>query len=200
MIRWKSWALSLVVLVVLVAAGSCTNDSLDDGDSADVVLEITQLDNTKVSAAAQQGSGTCSFSGGQCTVNSDCPIAESCTGTTGCQLTATEWSFTVANLPKNSIGITQPFNDVVMNSVDITYAWVVAPPANSTATVGLGGVTIPVNGTGTFKFFPISSAGLTAAGVDGNTANLTMVFRGRTVDGTGVTGVSLAQLNVEACP
>ncbi len=200
MIRWKSWALSLVVLVVLIAAGACTNDSLDDGDSADVVLEIIQLEAQPVTAAAQQGSGTCSFSGGQCTVSADCPIAESCTGTTGCQLTAEEWSYTVANLPKNSVGITQPFNDVVMNSVEITYAWQIPGPPTGPATVGLGGVAIPVNGTGNIKFFPISSAALVAGGVEGNTADMTMVFQGRTVDGTGVTGVSLAQLNVESCP
>ena len=200
MMRWKSWALSLVVLVVLVAAGSCTSDSLDDGNSADVVLEIVSLTTRPVTAAAQQGSGSCSFSGGPCTVSSDCPFGEACTGATGCVLTAVEWTFTVENLPKNSVGVTQPYNDVVMNTVDITYVWQTAGPTTPLRTVGLGGVAIPVNGSGTVKFFPISAADLGAGGVDGNTADLTLVFRGRTVDGTGVTGVSLAQLNVQTCP
>ena len=49
MLRTKS-SLTLSVVVMLLAVTGCTNDNLDDGGSADVVLEIETLENPPVTA------------------------------------------------------------------------------------------------------------------------------------------------------
>jgi hypothetical protein len=200
--RWKSSALCLLSLVLIVVAGACTSDDLDDGDSAGVVLQVLSLEPQAVTAQAQQGSGVCSLSGGQCTVASDCPLAgEACTGTTGCQLTVEEWDASLQALPKNSVAITSPFNDVVMNNIVIDYTWQIAGPGVVTQTIGLNGVTVPVNGQANVTFFPISAAAVsTDPAIEGNTADLIMRFNGVTVEGRGVSVVTQGQLNVESCP
>ena len=49
----------LVAAVVLVAAG-CTGDALDDGDSADVVLEVATIPQIPPISTAVSGAG-CTF-------------------------------------------------------------------------------------------------------------------------------------------
>jgi len=199
--RWKVSALGLLALVLIVVAGACTSDRLDDGDSADVVLQVLSLDPVAVTAQPETGTGTCSFSGAQCTVNSDCPFGESCTGATGCQLTVEDWQVTFQALPKNSVGVTSPFNDVIMDNVDISYSWQVGAPIIGAQSVGLNGVTVPVNGQAQANFQPISAAAVNSdPALEGNTADLLMVFNGTTVEGSRVDVVAQGQLNIERCP
>jgi hypothetical protein len=191
----------LALALIVVVAGACTSDNLDDGDSADVVLEVLSLDPTAVTAQPETGTGSCSFSGAQCTVNSDCPLGESCTGATGCQLTVEDWQITFQALPKNAVATTSPYNDVVMQNVEITYTWQIPGPAIPGQSVGLNGITVPVNGQAQASFQPISAAAVANdPTLEGNTADMVMVFRGRTVDGSGVSVVAQGQLNIERCP
>jgi len=199
--RWKLSALCLLALVLVIVAGACTSDSLDDGDSADVVLQVVSLEPTAVTAQRETGSGVCSFSGAACTVNSDCPLGETCTGAGGCQLTVQDWQASFTNLPKNSVAITSPFNDIVLDHVEISYLWQIPGPVIAEQVIGLNAVTVPVNGQASASFPPISSAAVNNdPAVEGNTADLTMIFRGTTVEGSGVSVVAQGQLNIERCP
>ena len=117
-------------------------------------------------------------------------------GTSGCELTVQEWQATLQNVPRGMA----TFNDIVMDRVDITYSWQIPGPPNFTRSVGLGGVTVPVDGVNTVSFFPISSADLLNPAVEGNTADLLLTFLGTTVGGTAVSVTAQTQLNVEACP
>jgi hypothetical protein len=66
--------------------------------------------------------------------------------------------------------------------------------------VGLGDVIVPAGETAQFTFAPISFQDVTDPAVQGSTANLTLVFDARTVEGERVQRVISRQLFVEACP
>ncbi|MDH3629080.1 MAG: hypothetical protein OEV00_08970 [Acidobacteriota bacterium] len=169
----NKWML-LLLATVLIGAVSCTSDSLDDGDSADVVLEISVFDAPAVSASLDQMTLVCTF-----TIN--------------------DWQVSFENLPKNgSADDSSPFNDIVVQDVAITYNWI--DPANATPsrTFGLGGVAVPVGEQIQATFTPIAFDDLTLA-ISGSTANLQMVFRAVTVEGTQMFIGVTKQLNIEGC-
>jgi hypothetical protein len=128
MLSKNSWKTFSLVAVLLVAAG-CTNDGLDDGSSADVILEIVSLDNTPVTAnLTTSAQGTCfdaanpPGSGTLCSSTAECPQTEACVRPTLCLFEVQQWSASVASAPKNSLAL-PPFNDVRMQTVDIRYDW-----------------------------------------------------------------------------
>jgi hypothetical protein len=197
MLSKNSWKTVSLAAILLLAAG-CTNDSLDDGTSPDVILQVVSFESPVITAQQGQATqGTCSLSGTLCDSTADCALNETCIRPQVCRLEVSEWTATLQAAPKNSLA-TPPFNDVVMQTVDIVYAW--ANPGLSTppATFGLGGVTIPAGATNQVQFFPVETDYLTSA-YEGATAHLTMTFRGRTVEGTNIVGTVQRDLVIEVC-
>lgn len=60
MLRSKSFKI-LPLVLLLLAGTACTNDALDDGGSADVVLEVESLENPAVTASLDATTGFCTF-------------------------------------------------------------------------------------------------------------------------------------------
>lgn len=166
------WYAPLLAAVLLMAA-ACTNDSLDDGGSADVVIEVFGLTNEPVTAQEDQGF---------------------------CLLEVVDWVATIQNIPKNSLAGAEsaPYNDVRLINVTIEYAWIDPGITTPTRVVGLGDVTIPANGSNSVSFAPIAFDDLTDA-TRGRTCNLTLTFEARTVEGTRITDSVQRQLFVEDC-
>lgn len=199
MLTSKQILTTLAVAGVLLCA-SCAGNGLDDGDSADVILEIEQMQTSAVTANPQTGTGTCSISGSGCTINADCPlVGEQCQGASGCELQANEWTATFRNEPKNSVADV-PFNDIVLSTVDITYTWQNAVTGVDFRSIGLNGVTIQIGESAQTRFFPITSADLLNPAVEGNSASMAMNFRGRTIEGSNVSHPASALLFIEDCP
>ena len=172
---FKRTPLALLALIPLLVTAGCTNDTLDDGDSADVIMEVLVLSNPPVSAALDTMTGACTF-------------------------TITDWSFDVAAEPKNALA-DPPYNDIELISVSIVYDWLndaLDAGQVNPRIVGLGGTTVPAGASAQVAFQPIAFDDLTL-GHSGSTANLTMTFVGRTVEGTTITKVVLRQLNIESC-
>lgn len=163
---------------VLLAASGCTNDALDDGDGPENVLAITALSNQPVTAQLQGGGGV-----------------QSCT------LQVQAWTGTASNVPLSEPAgpDSTPFNDIVLDTVEITYDWIDGVATTPTRVVGLGDIQIAPNGSASFSFEPIAFQDLNSD-VIGQTANLTLVFHARTVEGAAVPRVVQRQLFVEACP
>jgi hypothetical protein len=189
-----------LALMVLLASASCTSNNLDDPDSADVIMEITTLDAPSVTAQLQSAtSGTCSGSGTLCTSNQDCGLNEVCVRTDTCILEVEDWTATVQAAPKNPLA-TEPFNDIVMIDVTISYVWVNPAITTPPFVVGLGNVVVPAQGSNSIMFPPISSDAINNnAAIEGSTASLTMDFRARTVEGTNIRQTAFRQLVVEIC-
>jgi len=189
-----------LALMVLLASASCTSNNLDDADSADVILEITALDAPSVTAQLQSAtSGTCSGSGTLCTSNQDCGLNEVCVRTDTCILEVEDWSATFLAAPKNPLA-TEPFNDIVMLDVTITYEWVNPAITTSPLVVGLGNIVIPAQGSNSVMFPPISSDAVNNnPAIEGSTALLTLDFRARTIEGTNIRQVARRQLVIEVC-
>jgi len=192
--------LVLATVVALAAGGSCTNNDLDNAGSADVILEVVSVDSPPVTAQRSTSTnGQCSLSATLCSSNADCPITETCLRQDVCMLEVEEWSATFRNQPKNTLGI-GTYNDVVLISVDISYAWVDGLIFTAPTTVGLGNIVVPAEGSASVDFFPISTDALGSnAAIEGATANLTLTVNARTVEGTTIRQTLLLQLQVEVC-
>jgi hypothetical protein len=167
------WTLALLA-VTLLLVGGCTNDSLDNGSSADVVLEVEMLENPPVNAALDQTTGVCTF-------------------------TVEDWRFSAFNLPKNTVTEdSSPYNDISMISVTVGYLWVNGALATPTRTFGLGGVAIPVGETAEVTFQPIALDDLSIA-YAGSTANLDLTFHARTTEGTDIITRVARALTINSC-
>jgi len=172
MLSSKKYLIPLLAAVLLVTA-SCTNDALDDGSGADVVLEIVNLENPAITAQQAGGAG-------------------------GCTLLVEDWTALIGAAPKNPLGGTTPFNDLTLHTVTITYNWIEPAITTPTSIVGLGETTIPAGGVAAVTFAPIAFDHLTAA-MQGHTSNLVLVFDATTVEGTRVRSTVQRQLFVEVC-
>jgi len=167
----KRWLTLVVLALALTLTTACPGGRLDD--DADVVMLITAFQSPPVSASAD-------------------PVF-------GCLFTVTDWSVTIDAKPKNSVGGQSPFNDIVLQSVDIAYAWDnTTLPTTPTRNIGLGGVAIPAGGSAAVTFAPIGFTDL-GIGNAGESASLTLTFNARTVEGTGIAVAALKQLLVESC-
>ena len=193
----KSW-LILSLAAVFLVAGGCTNDNLDDGDSADVILQVVSMDARPVTANLTTATqGTCSSSGVLCQSTADCGLNETCVRASICVFEVEEWSIVLQAAPKNPLAV-PPYNDVVMETVQVSYQWVDTGYSTPTRVFGLAGVTIPADGSNSVKFFPITGQDLLNLD-QGITGNLTMTFNGRTVEGTAINGTVGAELYIETC-
>jgi hypothetical protein len=164
----------LFAAAAIVALPACNSTSLDDGDSANVVLEVGTVTVPPIQGQIDQTSGVCTF-------------------------TVTEASAQLLNKPKNELAVTSPFSDVRNLSVTIDWTWdsaLVSPTPQRTLL--LPG-TVPANGTFTTAFTPIMLGDLTAD-KEGHSANMYMTFRGETVDGYPVTALGLGKtLSIGSC-
>jgi len=192
----------MIPVAVLLLAGACTSNGLDNGDSADVILEIAGFTTPPVTAATST-TGFCSTSTAiGCTVDTDCPGLETCI-IGGCTLTVVEWVVNLSNVPKTPLAA-GPGNDIAMIDVDIIYSFldpvtgvpVLANPAPRT--FGLGGQVITAGGTGSIPFPPIALQDL-SVGLEAMTGSLAMVFNGTTLEGTAITLSVAKPLSVEQC-
>ena len=187
--------LMIPVAAVLLLAGACTGNGLDDGSSAQVVLEIVSFTTPPVTAATNTA-GFCSATTAiACTGDADCPLNEVC-NIGGCTLTVVDWTVAFSNVPKNSLAAA-PANDIAMIDVTISYSF---PGAGNPAprTFGLGGQVITTGGTGSIAFPPIALQDLDATLVS-STGGVLMTFRGQTQEGTMVVLTVARDLTVEEC-
>jgi hypothetical protein len=187
--RW--WILWLAA--VLLLAPACTENDLDDSDS-DVVLEVVTSSTPPVTGEVQLGS--CSLSGNECLTSDNCPEGETCIlpppGSSECLIA--EWNFNLANQPLSEGAIESPYNDIVMNRVEIDYNW--SDGSTATTVIGLGGVTVPANGTASVTFYPIAQENFL---FDDTTVALDMNFVGQTIAGQDVARSAAAELFIEDC-
>jgi hypothetical protein len=193
--------------ILALAAAGCTGNSLDDADSGNVVLEVTQINAP--SASGQVTAGACSVSGNPCLQTSDCPAGEFCQinpTTQGC--VAPDWTVTLTNVPKTDLGTTSPFNDIVLDSLTLTYTWSNGFPSSAVSTPMFPqnqlGLTIPASGTTTIKFTPVSQQLLldleAFVAIGGSaSADVAMTFAGATYDGEPVAAQAAATLNLANC-
>jgi hypothetical protein len=171
--------MSPILVAVLVAAAACTGNSLDNGSSPDVVMEVSALVNPPVTAQLDQNTGLCTVQ-------------------------VVDWAATLENLPKNSLagGDSVPFNDIVVTNVVIEYfAFDDFDRVNllfGPRFVGLGDVAIPAGGSNSITFAPISFDDL-AVVAPGSTLNLQLTFEAYTQEGTRITDTVDRQLFIEAC-
>lgn len=163
--RW----VALLAALLVVATASCTNDTLDDGSSPGVYLEIRSFTNPPVTAQTDQNTGLCAF-------------------------TVVDWSVGMGNVPVNSTATTSPFNDIILDRVVITYQ-----PSGTVRTVGLGGISIRPGGTGSVNFQPVGFNDLGTLIPEASTTDLDLLFIGHTGEGEDVTLFTQRQLFVESC-
>jgi len=176
----KLWILPVLALAVLAFAG-CTGNSLDDGGSADVVLEVSVENNPSVTANTQGGSGG---------------------GTGVCVYQVTEWTVTFNNVPKNMVAVDgSPYNDIVVDGVDIAYTW--DNPANALPDrfFGTMNVVVPVGESATVSFYPLAGSALqTLSSANGESAAVALTFRAHTVEGTAINQTAYSDLVIDSCP
>lgn len=170
---------TLAGVVVVAAAGwfAGCNSTLDDSD-ANVVLEVENVTIPPVTAQLDQVAGTCTY-------------------------TLTNANATFKNKPKNSKATTSPFNDIILQTVDIIYFWD-DEGSNPLAaqfpdrTTGLGG-SVPAEGSATAQFGVVSGADLVTYDRESHAATLQMTFRGKTVSGDDVSVTTGGTLLVNSC-
>jgi hypothetical protein len=118
-----------------------------------------------------------------------------------CTFKVTVATASFKNKPKNSLAGTSPFNDILLESVTVTYVWddVNIPGGGGVSgptVFGLGG-SVPANGTSTAQFSVVNAGDI--AGRDGHSAALGMTFRGHTVAGDAVEAEIGGNLIVNTC-
>ena len=176
MLNRKPW-MTLILAAVLLAGAACTGNSLDNGSSPDVVIEVVTLQNDPVTANEEEGL---------------------------CTLEVVDWTATIQNNPKNSLAGAEsvPFNDVVMVYVDIEYYasddYERANMLWGPRRVGLGDVAIPAAASNTVTFAPISFEDLDLV-LPGTTLNLKLTFYAYTIEGNTITDTVDRQLFIEGC-
>ncbi|HEX6851611.1 MAG TPA: hypothetical protein VF139_09405 [Candidatus Polarisedimenticolaceae bacterium] len=170
----------LRILSVLLAAAAllqlpaCNSTQLDDGDSADVVLETGTITIPPIQGQIDQLTGVCTF-------------------------TVTDATAQLFNKPKNEFAVTSPFNDIRNLYLQVAYTWDDALVAPTPDRVILLPGTVPANGSFTTQFSAILLGDLTPD-KEGHTANLYMRFHGETVDGTPVSALGLGRtLSIGSC-
>jgi hypothetical protein len=163
----KTWLALTVLAVVAAGSSSCTNDGLDDGSSADVILEVLALTNPAI-----QGQLTAGV----------------------CNITVTDWTARLLAAPKN-VAAVPPFNDVALVDVTISYDWVDGANSTPTRTFGLGDTIIPAQASSTVNFTPIALDDILNLALPA-TGELTLTFRARTVEGTTITDTVQRTLSV----
>ena len=146
----------LAVAVAPLVLVGCNGGNVDDPDTSNAVLEVSQMTMSPATLSGDVSDGTC-------------------------VLTVTNASVTLANKAKSGPAEGEPFNDIVMQSVTIHYTWDDPAIVTPDRTWSLG-ATIPAGGSAAVGFAPIA-LGDTSPSMLGHTANLFMTFRGVQVSG-----------------
>lgn len=159
---------------LLLTTAACISGNVDDGDSADVMLAVSQVTIPAITGAQDSLTGTCTF-------------------------TLTESSATLQNLPKSDVVGDSAMQTIAMDSLTLTYAWddgVVFP----VRTVAVG-ATIAPGATGSVRFPIFAGDDLNNAPNprDGHSCSVTMVFTGHTLAGDVVTARSGGVATVNPC-
>ena len=163
------------------------------------MLEILGLENPAVTGEASD-TGICSISLTVCASAADCDVGQGLCEAEGASFGVEDWSASLLVAPKNVLSGSDsaPFNDVILQTVRITYDWLDSSLSTPTRTVGLGNTTIPAGGTSSVIFAPVAFDDL-SLDLAGRTANLTLEFTAKTVEGTTITDTAGRQLFVESC-
>jgi hypothetical protein len=165
-----------IALVLVAAAGAWfagCNSAIDDADGPNVVLEVENITIPPVSASVDSN-GSCTFT-----------------------ITPATGSF--KNKPKNLGAEAEPFNDIILKTLDVSYLWDDGVVTAGTTT-GLGGA-VPANGTSTASFYVVDSVTIDAGGNSraGHTAALMLTFNGVTVSGDPVSVTTGGSLLINSC-
>jgi hypothetical protein len=172
MIARKVLVLGTAMLLLVTAA--CTKSDIDSGNSANVVLEVDSVELAIVTSSFDPLLGLCVF-----------------------QLT--ESSATLSNIPKTEGGIEEPYNDILIDQLTISYTWDdgLAMPNYVTSPR----VVIPANSTNEIQFMAVELAEFLQAvpSREGHSAELTVIFNGAVADGNRVQAVGGGALFVNSC-
>ena len=158
--------------VVAFALMPGCNSTIDDPSGPDVVLEVENPIIPPITGAA----------------NPTPPPA--------CTFTVANATASFKNKAKNSLGATSPFNDIVLETVTVTYVWDDLLGVSGPTVFGVGG-SVPAGGQATAQFAVVNLGDL--VGRDGHTAAMTLVFRGHTVAGDAVSSSTGGTLAVGSC-
>lgn len=164
--------------LVLATLSSCADGPIDSGDSADVVMIVSQL--TAVPAVTTAFDAT----------------------TGACLFTVTNVTATINNRPKNgSAADGEPFSSIIMDTVDVSYVWDDPTlPITPTRTFSIGG-TAPPNGSVSVSFPPLALDDLNVVYAGHTVTQLNMVFRGHTPTGDQLTAAGNGgALAINSCP
>ena len=163
----------IACIVVAATAGivGC-NSLIDDPSSPKVVMEVENVTIPPITATVDGTTNTCTFN-------------------------ITAGTATFKDKPKNGQAIVSPFNDIILQGVDIAYVWddALAMPNGQ---LGIAG-SVPANGSSQAQFYAITGAALTTNARDGHSANLHMTFHGDTVNGDSVSVTTGGMLVVNSC-
>jgi len=164
----------LAGLFVVLTAGwlAGCNGTIDDADSAPVVLEVENMTIPPVNATTD-------------------PL-------TGCAFTVVNSNATFKNKPKNAVAGVSPFNDINLLNVVVLYAWDDGLGVTGPETFGVGG-SVPAGGSSPAQFSVVNSDDLLNPDRQGHTANLVMTFNGVTVAGDPVSVTTGGSLVVNTC-
>jgi hypothetical protein len=162
--------LALSALVALAALTSCNSD-LDDPDGPNVILEAENIVIPPVNGATDETTGICTF-------------------------TITNATATFRNRPKNEAGASSPFNDIMLQTVHVSYEWGPGNAPQADAVFGLGG-TVPADASSPAQFAVVSGNDLVLH--EGQIASLILTFVGRTVSGESISTTTGGTLAVGTC-
>jgi hypothetical protein len=131
------------------------------------------------------------------------PTVTAATAVGVCTFTVTQATATFNDKPKNHLAGSQPFNDVVLHDVLVSYVWDDDPPppalgVSPPQVFGVGG-TVPAGGSSPASF-AVVNGNVLVAGRDGHTARLVLEFHGKTVGGEFVSATTGGTLTVNSCP
>ena len=162
------------IAMLLLVTAACTKSDLDAGDSANVVLEVEQVQLAIVSSSYDPLNAVCVF-----------------------QLT--ESSATLSNIPKSEGGIEEPFNDILIDRMTLSYVW--DDGLSFPNFVTSPRVVIPANSTNQVRFLAVELAEFLQAvpSREGHSAEVTILFEGEVADGNRVQAIGGGSLFVNSC-
>ncbi len=161
--------LLIVAASLLLLMAGC-NSAIDDGGSGAVVFEALLIDSPPISGETDIG-GAC------------------------ISIILPDWSASMTNSPKNSLAVTSPFNDIIIMDYTVTYDFHDGiqriPTPRFFTTTG----TILPNSEQALSF-PIMSFDDFDFGMVDHTANVSILFHGKTGSGDDVYSIVGEVLNI----
>jgi hypothetical protein len=156
---------------LLLVAVSCADSNIDNGDTANVVLEVDTVEITLITSTFDPLFNVCVFQ-------------------------ITESTSSLSNVPKTEGAIAEPFNDILITSLTIGYDW--DDGATTLPSVTSPRVVIPAGSSNQVTFLAIPLDDL-AADRAGHSAEVTLLFEGEVADGSRVQAVGGGVLIINSC-